>query len=44
MDLKNIDTPISHPSRLIQILGRIEKNHTRELLVIDINDSDKLFS
>ncbi len=49
MDLKNIDTlilatPISHPSRLIQILGRIGRDHTRDLVVIDINDSDKIFS
>ncbi|NBK99989.1 MAG: hypothetical protein EOM50_18660, partial [Erysipelotrichia bacterium] len=49
MDLKNIDTfilatPISHPSRLIQILGRIGRDHARDLLVIDINDSDKIFS
>lgn len=49
MDLKNIDTlilatPISHPSRLIQILGRIGRDHTRDLLVVDINDSDKIFS
>ena len=49
MDLKNIDTlilatPISHPSRLIQILGRIGRDHTRDLVVIDINDVDKIFS
>ncbi len=49
MDLKNIDTlilatPISHPSRLIQILGRIGRDHSRDLLVVDINDSDKIFS
>lgn len=49
MDLKNVDTlilatPISHPSRLIQILGRIGRDHTRELIVIDINDHDKILT
>lgn len=45
MDVKNIDTlilatPISHSSRLLQVLGRIGRDHNRELILVDFCDAD----
>lgn len=49
MDLKDIDTlvlatPLSHRSRVLQIMGRIGRDHKRDLLIVDVCDKDPILS